>query len=249
MGTTEDAVIPRRLIRNLLWDRTYPITLRATISKLHKSASLLEPTLYTSEEITEILRKYPEYRETYNNFPRKIMKADMARLLILYDQGGWYFDLDIKPAKNSMNDFIGNFENRNVVVFIEGVLRGDSPKTDPDYDGFPSIRKEGYERGFEPLEEPRVWIGNCFMGAKPGQGIIRDMLDEIVKRSIIDTEKHEDRGYNVLYLTGPNCISTAFHHNKDRYNNIAVVDKEESERYFHHKMSGTWRRQMSIPWK
>jgi hypothetical protein len=249
MSISEDEVIPRRLIRNLLWDRSYPVTLRSTINKLHRSASLLEPVLYTSGEVLEILEKYPEYRETYHNFPRKIMRADMARLLILYDHGGWYFDLDIKPAQNSMDDFIRVYEHRDAVVFIEGVVRGDSRKRDPDYDGYPSIRKEGHERGFEPLEEPEVWIGNCFMGAKPGQGIIRDMLDEIVKRSIIDTEKHEDRGYNVLYLTGPNCITTAFHNNRDRYENIAVVEKEESERYFRHKMSGTWRRQMSIPWK
>ena len=110
MSTSEDAVIPRRLIRNLLWDRAYPLTLRATINKLHDSASLLEPALYRSEEVNEILKKYPEYRKTYDHFPRKIMKADMARLLILYDQGGWYFDLDIKPAENSLNDFIHIYE-------------------------------------------------------------------------------------------------------------------------------------------
>ena len=241
--------IPRKLIRTLLWDRSYPLKLRPVIRRLHESASSLKPVLYRAEDIEAILEKHPAYAETYHNLPRRIMKADMSRLLILYEYGGWYFDLDIRATKNSLDDLIRNYEHENVVAFVESVHRDDSPKRDPGFEGHPSIRKEGYERGFEAMEEPKVWIGNCVLGASPGQGMIRNMLDEIVKRSVIDTHAYGDRGYNVLYLTGPNCITTAFFNNQSRYDDIAVVQREESDRYFRHKMSGTWRRQVTSAWK
>lgn len=45
----------------------------------------------------ELINKYPQYKELYDNFRLPIMKADFIRYLILYDQGGIYVDCDVAP--------------------------------------------------------------------------------------------------------------------------------------------------------
>jgi mannosyltransferase OCH1-like enzyme len=154
-GLDGPGAIPGRLIRTLLWDRSYPVRLRRAIRRLHASAPSLQPVLYREADIERILEKHPEYRNTYANLSHRIMKADMSRLLILHEFGGWY--------------------------------------------------KEGYRRGFESLEEPKTWIANC--------------------------------------------ITTAFHNNRHRYGNIAVVERDEAARYLKHRMTGTWRRQVTSAFK
>ena len=64
--------------------------------------------LWTETDIGELLTKYPiHYTDLYNNFPEYIMKCDLARLLILYEYGGLYLDLDLYPVK-SLEDLLVN---------------------------------------------------------------------------------------------------------------------------------------------
>ena len=68
-----------------------------------------EHSLWTEASIRALLKKYPHYYEDlYDSFPQPIMRVDLARLLILYEYGGLYLDLDLFPVK-SLDDF---FENR-----------------------------------------------------------------------------------------------------------------------------------------
>jgi mannosyltransferase OCH1-like enzyme len=68
-----------------------------------------EHSLWTESGIKALLKKYPSYyTDLYNSFPQYIMKCDLARLLILYEYGGLYCDLDLFPVK-SLDHF---FENR-----------------------------------------------------------------------------------------------------------------------------------------
>lgn len=69
-----------------------------------------EHKLWTEEDIKSLLTKYPTYyTDLYNSFPQYIMKCDLARLLILYEHGGLYLDLDLYPVK-SLDDY---FEMRD----------------------------------------------------------------------------------------------------------------------------------------
>jgi len=57
----------------------------------------IEHTLWGKEEIESLLEDYPEYKDLYYGFRYDIQRIDFARLLILYDKGGLYLDLDIQP--------------------------------------------------------------------------------------------------------------------------------------------------------
>ena len=56
--------------------------------------------MWGSQECRELLNKYPQYIDTYNNFREKVMRADFIRYLILFDQGGLYVDCDICPIQS-----------------------------------------------------------------------------------------------------------------------------------------------------
>ncbi len=56
--------------------------------------------LWTDEDNLEfVTREFPEFLETYQAFPRNIMRADVIRYLIMYRLGGFYLDTDYEMLK------------------------------------------------------------------------------------------------------------------------------------------------------
>ena len=109
--------IPRRI--HQMWRTTnlsdYPI------GNSHQRWKAFSPTyeifLWTDKRIEELFNR-SEYRylqETYHRYPYAIQRADLSRLLILYDQGGIYADLDVFPRQLSR---IESLRLRNVSFLI-----------------------------------------------------------------------------------------------------------------------------------
>lgn len=77
------------------------------ISNSHQRWKDLSPSyevfLWTDKRIAELFNRseYRYLRETYQRYPYAIQRADLSRLLILYDQGGIYADLDVFPGQLS----------------------------------------------------------------------------------------------------------------------------------------------------
>ena len=63
----------------------------------------IEYKMWDNESCNELISKYPQYKELYENFRFPVQKADFIRYLILYDTGGIYVDCDIAPI-GDMND-------------------------------------------------------------------------------------------------------------------------------------------------
>ena len=55
--------------------------------------------LWNDDMCTKIINKYPEFKKMYNSVKYPIMRADIVRFLILYDEGGMYVDMDVFPLK------------------------------------------------------------------------------------------------------------------------------------------------------
>jgi len=53
-----------------------------------------EYKLWSSEDIEELVKKYPDMGELYHRVQYPIQRVDLARWIIIYDQGGLYADLD-----------------------------------------------------------------------------------------------------------------------------------------------------------
>tara|TARA_R110002020_G_scaffold94773_1_gene227735 strand:+ start:1111 stop:1722 length:612 start_codon:yes stop_codon:yes gene_type:complete len=61
----------------------------------------IELRFWNEEEVEELIETdYPEFWDTYQEFPQKIMKVDFARYIILHKFGGIYLDMDVKPMKS-----------------------------------------------------------------------------------------------------------------------------------------------------
>ena len=55
---------------------------------------------WNGEKVKRLLRKYPQYADTFAQLQQHIEKCDFARYMILYDRGGLYSDLDFYCVRN-----------------------------------------------------------------------------------------------------------------------------------------------------
>ena len=55
--------------------------------------------LWNDDMCTKLINKYPEFKKMYNSVKFPVMRADIIRFLILYDEGGMYVDMDVFPLK------------------------------------------------------------------------------------------------------------------------------------------------------
>ena len=55
--------------------------------------------LWNDDMCTKLINKYPEFKKMYNSVKEPVMRADIMRFLILYDEGGMYVDMDVFPIK------------------------------------------------------------------------------------------------------------------------------------------------------
>ncbi|CAG8899416.1 unnamed protein product [Penicillium egyptiacum] len=97
-----DSEIPN--IVHQLWKTTnlqeYPTKMKAS----HESwKTIFEPQnytvkLWTDDDVLKLIKaKYAWLLPTYMGYPYNIQRADIARLLIVYTEGGIYADLDVFP--------------------------------------------------------------------------------------------------------------------------------------------------------
>ncbi|RDA82471.1 hypothetical protein CP532_0415 [Ophiocordyceps camponoti-leonardi (nom. inval.)] len=96
----DDQAIPKRI--HQIWKTnnvsSYPIEATHAAWK-----AMFEPRNYTVKlwaeaDIVELIRsRYPWLLSTYQAYPQNIQRADVARLLVLHAEGGFYADLDVHP--------------------------------------------------------------------------------------------------------------------------------------------------------
>jgi mannosyltransferase OCH1-like enzyme len=75
-------------------------------TKIYCKNNNIPHTLWGKQQIEDLLLDYPQYKQLYDDFRYDIQRLDFARLLILYDQGGLYLDLDINPLQGENIDYI-----------------------------------------------------------------------------------------------------------------------------------------------
>ncbi|THC96197.1 hypothetical protein EYZ11_004316 [Aspergillus tanneri] len=55
--------------------------------------------LWTDDDVLELIKaKYAWLLPTYRSYPHNIQRADIARLLVIHNEGGIYSDLDVYPG-------------------------------------------------------------------------------------------------------------------------------------------------------
>jgi hypothetical protein len=183
--------------------------------------------LWNRYMVNNIIDKYPEYKHVISLFNRKVQLADLVRLLIIYDEGGHYFDLDCVPnKKHNLYEHL-NLHNPPAVFYVETVIS----KLHQFLTMFYKIR------GF--VTETNIRIANYAFGAHPKHPIIFENLKLLKKRC---TEKSNFEGdYDILYKTGPDCTTTAIYMTN-------IPDKEilSGSKWLNHLATGTWRKNQDV---
>lgn len=92
-------MIPK-IIHQTWKNKTIPDIWKESVESVKKYHKGYKYILWTDESMKRFVKKeYPEFYETYNNYPHPIQRCDAFRFLVLYKYGGIYIDMDIACKK------------------------------------------------------------------------------------------------------------------------------------------------------
>lgn len=217
--------------RTLLWDKKFPIRLRWVIREFRKKNSDLVQYLWRESDFLRLLDRYPQYRDVYRGYTKRIQKADFARYLILYHCGGTYLDLDIKPERKCYTRLLNKHQNHQALFVEEGTWHGGENDFTQDYPIRQSL--DACQR-----KEAALRVANYLIFAKPGALIIKRILDKCVERSGLKIVEP----YDVIFTTGPDVVSSVVAERQD--DSFVVIPKGEADAYFRHLTTHLWHREI-----
>ena len=173
--------------------------------------------MWDNEACNELINKYPEYKELYENFRFPIQKADFIRYLILYDTGGIYVDCDIAPIADinnlfEMNEFFVVWHNDKKLLPYNAVL-GSVPNSELYKDILKHIEESYIEKS--SMDIYTTWTGR-FIFQTTGHYMLKRVLKRYPdiqfldilkinskKGTIIQGESPLFEDYNVSYWFNP----------------------------------------------
>jgi len=177
--------------------------------------------IWSKADCENLILEYPQYEGIYRK-ATSIMKFDIIRYLIIYHSGGTYLDVDVllkKPLQNI---------TANECFFVEKII----------------TNVANHDARYEPIRkgipEHPVRIANYAFSSKPKNPIFTEILTEIRRRMHIQPSPKND--YDVLYLTGPDVVTTVVHRltvvSKMKIN---IIPQKISKSIFVHMCVGEWR--------
>lgn len=179
--------------------------------------------LWGRGEVEDLLKRYPDVEGVYYSLSRNIQRADLARYIIVYDQGGFYSDCDCSPKRFSLMNMLMANSKSTSFFFIEDYLAKKIVES----------RSNHFMRKVIP-EFNRQKICNYLFGAVAGCEIVKKCINESVRRcQLFNNEFIDDLG--VIITTGPEVTTDIIQDNRDK-----VLVKDNT--YFcDHGCSGAWR--------
>jgi mannosyltransferase OCH1-like enzyme len=99
--------VPQQLV-HFIFEPVYyasmPPQWQQTILRFQELHPTYTVKVWNKSDIRDLLSKTPQYLNTYDSLDDEISKLDYARYVILYNYGGYYFDLDV-TFTNPLIDF------------------------------------------------------------------------------------------------------------------------------------------------
>tara|TARA_R110000824_G_scaffold9671_2_gene42942 strand:+ start:482 stop:1129 length:648 start_codon:yes stop_codon:yes gene_type:complete len=160
--------------------------------------------IWGSQECRELLNKYPQYIDTYNNFREKVMRADFIRYLILFDQGGLYVDCDISPIHSidellHKNEFFVRWNNDKRELPYNAVLG--SVKNSNLYSNIIQHLIQSYQEKSQ-MEIYNKWKGR-FVFQTTGHYMLQRVLKKYPQTERLDILKIHNKKGEVIQGTNP----------------------------------------------
>eukprot|EP01118_Nematostelium_gracile_P009062 TRINITY_DN3038_c0_g1_i1.p1 TRINITY_DN3038_c0_g1~~TRINITY_DN3038_c0_g1_i1.p1 ORF type:complete len:306 (+),score=45.44 TRINITY_DN3038_c0_g1_i1:187-1104(+) len=99
--------IPRIIHQIWKTNDTSTYTLRPSSRDWQNQNPGFEYKLWTDDQIEQLIKEeYPWLYEDYKSYPYNIQRADLARYVLLYHEGGTYADLDAWPGHNGLTSWL-----------------------------------------------------------------------------------------------------------------------------------------------
>jgi mannosyltransferase OCH1-like enzyme len=197
---------------------------RFPMDVINNNKKFIENYKIVTPSIVEDLIKEPTFMdlyELYHIIPNWVTQSDLGRLLIIYFYGGIYSDADCFICKK-LNQ---HSQNHQLVLFTENICN--------------SINELGKRECKNPDNLLRV-ANYCFGSVIPKHPFLKEVINECLLRLkqllIIEnktTLTHED----ILWVCGPDVITTIYHKSKHFYSDIFLYDQS----FLLHKCNGSWR--------
>ena len=202
---------------NIKPDEIVPITMK----NIKKNSLFFKPTIIGLKETNELILKMEDQnlKNLWNKIPWWIVKADLGRLLYVYLNGGFYFDVDCKIKKN----FLPKIDN-NMVLFIEKKLS--------------SVNKLGPRE--KKTEDRKLRIANYAFGTNVKKHpFLKLVINECLNRLsyILNEPEKKITELDVVWVCGPDVITSIYHDYKNKFDDLLLLDKN----YLKHQSFGSWR--------
>ena len=182
----------------------------------HNTQFIEGHTIITPANIYKLIRNdtFPELAQLYSQIPHWVVQADLVRLLLIYFNGGLYCDADCFIQKQ--------IQTSSIVLFTEHIC------------------KSVYHLGPRECKHPDnvVRIANfCFGATTLQHPFLKEVIEECIRRlKQILSEKIRLTQRDVLWMCGPDVITSIYHTSKHKYD-IYLHDTS----YLQHKCYGSWR--------
>jgi len=175
--------------------------------------------IVSTADIELLAKHYPDLDQLWDRIPHWIIKADLGRLLHIYFHGNFYFDVDCKIRKNIPVDSVGF-----LVLFTETILKNVN-KLGPRECKNPEnvLRVANYAFGTNVIRHP----------------FLNEVILECIKRLgvLIDLNSTELSQEDILWVCGPDVITTVYHKSRSSYSDLILLDTS----YLSHLCHGSWR--------
>jgi len=167
--------------------------------------------------------------DVYQNLPRPVQRADVARLAVVWQHGGWYFDVDVEP-RPKLESLMARTPSTDL-FFVEHTMPAHWPQE--------AAKRYAIRRG---RSERRERLANFAFYAPPKSAVVLRILEELTRRCRENPDVHED--YDVLYTTGPDCLTEVVQGLRDHGEVPVTVVPHRP--YLKHRCDGSWRRNRDL---
>lgn len=215
-----------------LWDDApMPNFFKQNIKDWQESNPTYEIKVWGRADLERLVREYyPDLWTMYNSFDRRVQRADLGRYLILLHEGGWYADLDFVPKERPLHEMYNAYRNDASMILATELVMS---REDAERIG----SQEPIRKGQPEHHGPRV--GNYFMGCCAKHPLMTSVVQRLEARCAENPVITRD--YDILYTTGPDCMTTTYYAVRHQYPDVILLDKAESDRVGAHVCTSTWR--------
>lgn len=214
-----------------LWDSMDDMP--SFMKQLKQETQLKCPTMRTDllskDDIIEIMDE-DVWDMINTKIKRKVVLADISRYYLMWREGGFYLDLDVRVNRD-LNEIVkANLSNnKHIILFTE------HDNCNPMYMG----KRENKDHTHR--------IYNCMFWTKENLKFWKECIDLTIERcKLLIAENSEITDEDVIWVSGPDVITTIYNEKYRDDKMVKVYHGVKSREILTHLNGGTWRNKKDL---